>query len=544
MAHAYQQLHLDEESRQYVTINTHKGLFRYTHLPFGVAAAPAIFQRTMETILRGLPQVCVYLDDILVTGESETAHLQNLSAVLQRLETAGVRLKRGKCSFMLPEVEYLGHRISAKGLQPLASKVQAIRDAPTPTDVSQLRSFLGMLNYYGRFLPDLASILAPLHELLRSSRKWSWEEPQRKAFKEAKELLTTSAILTHYDPGKALLLACDASPYGVGAVLSHRMDDNTEQPIAFASRTLSPAERKYAQLDKEALAIVFGVKRFHQYLFGRKFTILSDHKPLQYLLGETRGIPAMASARIQRWALTLSAYNYVINYKPGVDHANADGLSRLPLPDHPGEVPLPGEMILLFEALHNTPLRATQIKEWVDKDPLFSRVRDHIRRGWGDTHEPEMQPFQSRATELSVQDGCILRGSRVVVPKQGRQAVATLLHEGHPGITRMKRLARGYVWWPGMDADLEGVVKTCVKCQEHQKLPAKAPMHPWEWPSRPWGRIHVDYAGPIQGKMILVIVDAHSKWLEAHVVTSATSQATIDKLGMVLMAWQRGPCRQ
>ena len=382
LAHAYQQLCLDVESRKYVTINTHKGLFHYTRLPFGVAAAPAIFQRTMEAILRDLPHVCVYLDDILVTGASEAAHLYNLSVVLERLEAAGVRLKREKCSFMLQEVEYLGHRVSARGLQPLASKVQAIQDAPTPKDVSQLQSFLGMLNYYGRFLPDLATLLSPLYELLQSSKKWSWEERQDRSFQEAKKLLATSDVLTHYDPRKPLVLSCDASPYGVGAVLSHRMPDDTEQPIAFASRSLSPTERKYAQLDKEALAIIFGVKRFHQYLYGRNFSILSDHKPLQYLLGETRGIPAMASARIQRWALTLSAYSYSISYKPGAAHANADGLSRLPLPEQPAEVPLPGEMVLLFEALDSTPIRVPQIREWVDKDPVLSRVRDNVRRGW------------------------------------------------------------------------------------------------------------------------------------------------------------------
>ena len=263
LAHAYQQLRLDVESRKYVTINTHKGLFRYTRLPFGVAAAPAIFQRTMEAILRDLPHVCVYLDDILVTGESEAAHLHNLSVVLERLEAAGVRLKREKCSFMLREVEYLGYRVSDKGLQPLARKVQAILQAPTPKEVPQLRSFLGLLNYYGRFLPDLATLLSPLYELLQSGRRWSWEQRQDKAFQEAKKLLVTSDVLTHYDPAKPLFLSCDASPYGVGAVLSHRMPDDSERPIAFASRTLSPAERKYAQLDKEALSIIFGVRRFH-----------------------------------------------------------------------------------------------------------------------------------------------------------------------------------------------------------------------------------------------------------------------------------------
>ena len=325
LVHAYQQLPFDDDSRPYTTINTHKGLFRYTRLPFGVAAAPAIFQRTMESLLGDLSHVCIYLDDILVTGESETAHLRNLAAVLERLESAGARLKREKCSLMIPEVEYLGHRISAKGIHPVPEKVSAVREAPRPKDVSQLRSFLGMVNYYGKFLPNLATLLRPLYDLLQSAKTWSWGDSQEQAFRKAKELLPSAPLLTHYDPEKQLILSCDASPYGVGAVLSHRFEDNSERPIAYASRTLSPAEQKYAQLDKEALSIVFGVKRFNQYLYGRKFTILSDHKPLQYLLGETRGIPPMASARIQRWALMLSAYHYEICYKPGADHANADG---------------------------------------------------------------------------------------------------------------------------------------------------------------------------------------------------------------------------
>ena len=166
LAHAYQQLQLDDESRPYTTINTHRGLFHYTRLPFGVAAAPAIFQRTMESLLGGLPHVCVYLDDILVTGESEAAHLRNLVVVLEHLESAGIRLKHQKCSFMIPEVEYLGHSVSEKGIQPMSEKVRAIRDAPQPQDVSQLRSFLGMLNYYGKFIPNLATLLRPLYDLL------------------------------------------------------------------------------------------------------------------------------------------------------------------------------------------------------------------------------------------------------------------------------------------------------------------------------------------------------------------------------------------
>ena len=527
LSNAYQQVSLDEASKAYVTINISRGLFRYNRLPFGVASAPSIFQRTMETLLQGIPHVSVYLDDILVTGASETDHLRNLAEVLQRLSSAGMRLKRSKCRFMLPEVEYLGHRISKNGLHPTKEKVRAISDAPMPTNVTQLKSFLGIVNYYSKFLPSLSSTLAPLYRLLQKRTRWSWGPDQIKAFVEAKSVLTSQSLLVHYSPDKEILLSCDASPYGVGAVLSHRMKDGSEQPVAYASRSLAPAEKNYAQLDKEALAIVFGVT----YLLGRHFTIKSDHKPLMHLFSESRGVPLMASARVQRWALTLSAYDYTIDYKPGKDHANADVLSRLPLPEMPSEVPLPGEMILLMECLQTSTITAAQIRRWTERDPVLAKVRDYVMQGWPLIEgSVELLPYSRRRAELCVQDGCLLWGRRVVVPSPGRAQVIEVLHEGHPGSTRMKSLSRSYVWWPGLDAAVEERVRSCDQCQSCRKSPARAPLHPWEWLERPWARVHADYVGPFMGKMFLLLIDAHSKWMEVHIVASATSASTMEKM--------------
>ena len=225
-------------------------------MPFGIASAPSIFQRTIESILQGIPKVCVYIDDILVTGRTEDEHLKNLREVLERLETSGFRLKRAKCLFFLKSIDYLGHTISPDGLSPNEKKVQAIRAAPRPVDVGQLRSFLGLVNYYGKFLPNLASTLAPLYLLLHKHTDWRWGIDQSRAFEQAKGLLTSCLLLVHFDPDKELLVSCDASPYGLGAVLSHRMEDGSSKPIYYASRTLSAPEREYSQLDKEGLAII------------------------------------------------------------------------------------------------------------------------------------------------------------------------------------------------------------------------------------------------------------------------------------------------
>ena len=301
MSSAYLQLPIDDASKEYTTINTHKGLFQFNRLPFGIASAPAIFQRTMETLLRGIPGISVYLED----------HLQSLQQVLEHLSKAGFRLSKAKCFFLRNRIEYLGHLIDDHGLHPTDEKINAIKNAPRPRDVTELRSFLGILNYYGKFLPGSSSTLAPLHSLLRKNIRWSWRKPQEDAFTLAKNALHDDTLLVHFDPKKPLIVACDASQYGLGAVLSHLMDDGQERPIAFASRTLSPAEKKYAQLEKEALAIIFAVTKFHHYLYGVHFTIQSDHQPLSFLFSELRGIPVMASSRIQRWALTLSAYHYI-----------------------------------------------------------------------------------------------------------------------------------------------------------------------------------------------------------------------------------------
>ena len=406
LSQAYQQLLLDDESRPYVTIKTHRGLYRYTRLPYGIASAPAIFQRVMDTILQGLPGVMCYIDDILVTGANDAEHLKNLEAVLKRLQQYGIHLKRSKCRFLCPRVEYLGHLIDSQGLRATKSKVEAIVNAPPPQNVQQLRSFLGLLNYYGKFIPNLASITHPLNALLHNDCKWKWSEECMQAFNLAKEKLVSSDVLVHYDPKLPIKVAGDASAYGVGAVLSHVMEDRSERPIAFASRTLSASERNYAQVEKEALSLIFAVKKFHSYLYGRQFTIVTDHKPLTAILGPKKGTPPLAAARLQRWAILLSAYKYQIEFRSTTAHANADGLSRLPLtkPSLEGNSPEPG--IFNISQIASLPVTASQLQTATRTDVLLSKVMRYTKHGWPTEVSEALLPFWRKRQEITVKNGC------------------------------------------------------------------------------------------------------------------------------------------
>jgi hypothetical protein len=534
LSQAYFQIPIDESSQAYLTVNTHRGLFKVTRLPMGIHPATGIFQRIINNILQGLTQVTVYLDDILVTGNNEVQHLQNLEAVFKRLSEANLHISKEKCTFMSSSVTYLGHKIDAEGLHPLEEKVIAIRDARAPRDVTELRSFLGLVNHYARFLPHLSTILAPLHSLLQKNTSWKWEKRQQDAFISVKQMLRTDSVLVHFDRTLPILLECDASPYGLGAVLSHRFPDGSERPISFASRSLSPAEKNYSHLEKEGLALIFGVRKFHQYLYGHEFTLATDHKPLTYLFNENKCIPQMASARIIRWAITLSAYQYSITYKKGSLNNCADALSRLPLPTTVKSTPIPRETIFLMNYLNSTPITGEEIRQWTSKDRVLSRVFDWIQTGWPpQCPGADYRPYYARKNELSSFNGCILWGSRVVVPEPGQSYVLQELHESHIGMSRMKSLARNYVWWPGLDNAIENTVKKCHPCQLYCNQPAPAELHPWDWPDSPWSRLHIDHAGEFMGKFFLIVIDAHSKWLEVLPVSNTSSAVTINALQMI-----------
>lgn len=530
LTHAYNQLLLDEESRKFVTVNTHKGLYRYTRLPFGIASAPAIFQRTMDEILQGLEGVACYIDDILVTAKTDNEHLARLEEVLKRLHKHGVHVKRAKCQFLKSHVVFLGHRIDAQGIHPTEDKLKAIVEAPAPKNVQELRSFLGLVNYYGKFIPNAATLLAPLHSLLRKEAKWKWTRECQGSFEAAKEALTSSKVLVHYDPALPIRLIGDASAYGVGAVIAHVLPDGSEHPVAFASRTLTKSERNYAQVEKEALSLIFGVRHFHSYLYGRLFTIVTDHKPLTAILGPKKGIPPLVAARLQRWAWILSAYRYDIEFRPTGEHGNADGLSRLPIPGTVSRDIDAGPQVFNVSQMQSLPVNVRQLRAATSTDPLLSKVYRYTRGSWPQ-HIPQcLRPFSDRRNELTVEEGCLLWGIRVVVPQRLRAKLLDELHKDHPGVVRMKSVARSYMWWPGLDKDIQNLVKTCQACQAVKRAPPVAPLHPWVWPSRPWQRLHLDFAGPFQGSMFLIGVDAFSKWPEVQMMTTTTASATLDVL--------------
>ena len=524
LSQAYHQMLVDEQSQELLTITTHKGLYRYRRLPYGVASAPAVFQRTMEQILQGIPGLVVFMDDMQITGSTVEEHLERLDQVLHRLAEYGLRLQKEKCEFLKEEVEFLGHIINKDGLQPVPSKVKAITEAPAPTNVGELRSYLGMVQYYARFLPNLATELQPLHDLLKDKIPWAWTSRCQAAFDKTKKMLVSAQVLAHYDSSLPVRLECDASSVGLGAVISHVMPDGSHRAIAFASRTLTAAERNYAQIEKEALGLVFGVKKFHEYTYGRRFTLVTDHKPLLAILGPKKGVPTLAAARMQRWALILAAYDYDLLFRPTGEHGNADMLSRLPLS---GDLTAVEEAIFHVTIQEELPITAKEIAEATRKDPVLSHVWSHTLNGWpAHNTDPTLRPFFARRTELTVEGGVVLWGLRVIIPVSFQHRLLEELHEEHPGMVRMKALARSFIWWPSIDQDIEDKVRSCHTCTKVANTPPTAPLHPWAWPTRPWQRVHVDFA-EYKGHQFLVMIDAHSKWPEIFPMNSTKADSTI-----------------
>ena len=442
----------------------------------------------MDKLLNGLSQTGGILDDLIVTGEDDAQHVSNLRKTLEKLERCGVKLKKSKCAIMQPKIEYFAFIVDRHGIHPSQAKVKAIMEVQEPQNKTELQSFLGLVNYYRKFIPNMSTLASPLNKLLAKDTPWCWSQECAKSFQDLKETLASSRVLAHYNPKLEVQLAADASPYGLGAVISHITEDGEERPIAYASRSLTPAEKNYSVIEKEALAIIFAIRKFQQFLYGRRFTLLTDHQPLTLLFGPKKGIPPIAASRLQRWAIQLSAYQYDIKYRSSKQNANADAFSRLQLCETSTENLAGEEEAKEVNRLQvaRVPVDARLLREETSRDPILSRVVHFTLTGWpGKAEVPDnLRSYYLKRNELTVEEGCLLRGTRVVIPVKYQESVLAELHLNHPGIVRMKALARLHVWWPSLDTDIEQLVRSCEICPtSHGKAPVTSD-NPWIWPHR------------------------------------------------------------
>uniref|UniRef100_A0AC34FHL8 Reverse transcriptase n=1 Tax=Panagrolaimus sp. ES5 TaxID=591445 RepID=A0AC34FHL8_9BILA len=532
---AYHQIPLDEDSKELTTISTHKGLFQYQCIPFGPSSAVAIFQNIMEQTFHAITGFVNYLDDMTVTGKSDDEHFERLREVFERCRKHGFRLNLEKCEFFKEKIEFLGHEVDAKGIRPLKNKVAGFVNMPDPVNTKQLESFLGLANYYGKFIKNFATIAAPLNELKKKGAKWQWNESHKVAVQKIKKALLESKLLTHYNPEKELFFAADASEYGIGAVIYHKDADGTEKVIANASRKLTSSEQNYAQIEKEALAIIFGVEKFNQYLLGRRFTLFTDHQPLLRIFGPRSVTNQVAIKRLTRWSLILMQYDYKIEYKSTNDFANADGLSRLPDPTAETKTPKADEdetieKLLRVEEVeeHGSPLNLDKIACETQRDMDLKQIFEWTKNGWPKKVEPKFEKWQQLQDNLSLGAGYLKYREKIVLPGALRKNVLKQLHEVHIGRDRMLMLARDNFWYQGMSKDIKNLAQSCEICNGHHKG-QKERLHPWEKPNEFWERIHIDFA-QFKNKQWLIVVDAYSNWLEVEKCDKIDTVTTIKKL--------------
>lgn len=536
LSDAYHQLELDDESQKLLAWSTQEGLFVPTRMPFGISPASSIFQSIIAKTLQGCKKACAVMDDIIVTGTNRKDHIENLEAVFKKIADAGFTLRKDKCEFFKEQVKYLGYIVDKHGLHKDPCKVEAILNAPRPTDVAKIKSFVGVVGFYSRFFPNLAQVLAPIYNLLKKESSFVWSEECQDAFDLVKSVMASDKVLAHYNQNLPVKLTCDASIYGLGAAIFHVMEDGTERPIAYASRTLSKAEKNYSTPDREALAIYFGVKKFAHFLIGRSFILKTDHKPLLGIFGSKKGIPPLAAGRLQRWAMYLSNFTFEIEHIKGTDNIVADFLSRFPVDSEDNESN--DEEVSYLNFLANDEeyiIDQSIVKAESLKDPVIVKVKQFLRDGWPanvrrNRKLDEVQNLATKKEELTVENDILMWGYRVVIPQSLRKRLLDDLHATHSGIVKMKARARSYFWWLNIDKDIEKLSNNCVQCRFQAQRPPKVPFSPWRETTTPFERIHADFLGPFRNHMFLLITDSHSKWPEVYKMSSTNASQTVDKV--------------
>ena len=522
----YWQLRLSKESSLMTTFNTPFGRFRYLVLPFGISSASEIWQRAMIDEFGDLEGVEVMVDDFLIWGENDEQHDARLEKYMHRLRKSGMKLNRKKSKFSVRKVEFAGHTISEHGLEPTKEHIKSIFEMPEPRNKAELETFLGMINYLGKFVPNMSSETDLLRQLLQKNIAWHWDERHSNAVNRLKHLITSSPVLGLYDVNAEVCLSTDASNQGFGAVLSQH-----DRPIAYASRCLNTAEKNYAPIEKEMCAIVFACRKFHDYIFAKKTRVVTDHKPLIGLFNKPL---SKLSPRLQRMRMHLLRYDLSLEWKPGKEMFIPDTLSRLPS-NNTSKKPDFDDTLEVNMVTRHLPVSDTRLVEFrteTANDPELVLLRDMVISGWPTNKQlvpPQLLPYFPMRDDLVYCDGLLFRDNRIVVPNKMRKQMVNKIHESHQGIVKSKQRARTILFWPGMNGDIEDAVSSCVACQENRNSQPAEPMLPHEIPDRPWSKIAADMFH-VQGKNFIVVVDYYSKFPEVESIPDMTPESSIQAL--------------
>ena len=510
ITHAYWSVKLDEASSYLTTFSTPFGRYRYLRLPFGISASSDLFQLKFNEIFEGLPGVTAIVDDILIYGRTREEHDRNLRSVLDRAREKGIRFNPEKCTIGVNEVPFFGNIITDKGLKADSSKIEAILKLEVPDSREKLERFLSMVNYLSKFAPNLSEITSPLRSLLKKETEFLWDEPQSRAFERVKQTITQSPVLVYYDPNKELTLEVDSSKDGIGACL---MQEN--RPIAFASKSLTQAEIGYAQIEKELLAILFGCKRFHQYTYGRRVTVHSDHKPISAIM---RKPISAAPPRLSRMLLQLQKYSIDVIHKSGKDIPVSDFLSRSSLPDTFENLSagLDLHVHAVLQQLFVTDKWLEAVQQAILQDRQMQALQNMIVQGWPETRsscEQSVLEYWNHRDELSIEEGLIFRGQKIVNPKPLRAEMLKQVHTGHLGVTKTLERAKDNIFWPGMAKEIQEYVLHCEVCLTHRDSNAKESLMPHEVPQGPYQKLGSDIFS-FEGKNYLLTSCYYSRIFE------------------------------
>jgi hypothetical protein len=494
MASGYHQFSINKASREKTAFIAKSGLYEYNVLPFGLSNAVSSFQRTMEIILDGLPNVKVYLDDILIHSLDFDQHLIHLREVFERLKSANLKLKPGKCSFAKNETTYLGFLIDEAGIKPSPERTEALRNYQRPTTAKKVKRFLGMSSYYRKFIKNYGSLAEPINRLLKKSAKFEWNNECEEGFVRIIQAMTNPPLLIYPNFKQKFVLETDASGIGLGAVLAQKDAQGVNRAVGYASRMLKGPEKNYSATEIECLAIVWAVEHFKQYLWGREFTIECDHNPLVFINNMKN-----KSSRVSRWRMSMAEYQYKVIYMKGSANTRADALSRM-------ECLV--KRINKIEMVDKINLDKETIKAMQEEDSELLKLKDKRR--------------------FFLENGILFRSNfghaQLVIPRKLKEVVLKLCHDdmsgGHLGFNKTWPKINEKFYWTNMYQDTKSWLSSCKKCaMKKDPSPARAHQQPINEAKQPFEMMGVDILGPLTetksgNKYILVFTDYLSRWVE------------------------------